>query len=89
MINGFEFKALTVKGESELWRNAKIPLMAKPLLKRVVVSKDPLIIRFLFKKTFHAYISRFNLDPFEFDEKLCDEMECVRGYDYEFKLLGV
>ena len=92
MIKGFIVKGMTVKGSAEVKRNSRLPFVARRILSKKILNKDPFVVRFLFKK---------NLLKTNFLEKnkniyseeglvngLKEEMkDCIEGFDYMIEVL--
>ena len=94
MIKGFVVTAITQIGEEQLNKQGKIPLMAKSLIRKQVVSKAPLSVEFVFKKKFIDFLLRSPKkkgrklpDPETWVEILCKEMKCEKNVDYTLDVI--
>ena len=93
MIKGFIVKGITNKGSKEVKRNSKLPLLARSMIKRKIINKDPFVVSFLFKeiKTRGQKQQLGNLIFSEesFVESLQNEMQdCIENEDYSIEVLS-
>jgi len=86
MITGFIVKGMTVKGSIEVKRNSVLPLNARLILKRKIVSRDPFVVKFAFRRKLRKVSSVYSEESLV--EALRVEMkECVEGVDYAIEVL--
>ena len=88
MINGFIFTAITELGKAEIIRNSKIPIKARLLFKKKILSNNPYSIKFLFlNKKVISLISLKGETREDLRKGLVSEMKCEENKDYTLRLI--
>jgi hypothetical protein len=88
IIKGFRVTAKTELGKKEIKRNSKIPLSARLLFKKKILSKDPYAIQMIFLDQKVIKIISIKGETAE-DLRLAlnKEMHALEGIDYEMRLI--